>query len=333
MKRTQFLSMFVAAFALVTSTAFAAQKDGAPQPACEGLKIATGPAGKGYSKLFKNIQAVCGKEVAVCEVNTTGGLDNLNAMSTKKADIGIAQLDTWSTMKAGDENVAGLQGVVGLNFNYLHPVTAVAGYSVKGDKKYFGMKDGEITNVTIQRFSDLRGKKVALVGSAQLLGRQLDRQHGYGMILIDVQDDDAAFKMVQSGQVAAALTVSGWPHGLLDEKKQDSGLTLVPFDAPAGNGQVVRSINYKGLGVYNSNALAMPNLLLTRPFQGEKATQVAALKACLTNNLLALKEGSYEPAWNEIKDLNNTFDVPRFSAPAPAAVAAPVTAPAKAAKK
>ncbi len=327
MKRN--LSLFL--IALCASSVFAANPPGAPAPACEGLKIATGPAGKGYSKLFRDMKAVCGATVPVCEVNTSGGLDNLNAMSTKKADIGIAQLDTWSSMKAGDENVSGLQGVMGLNFNYLHPVTAAAGYNVAPDgRTWYGAKK-DATNVTIQRFSDLRGKKVALVGSAQLLGRQLDKQHGYGMVLVDADNDDAAFKMVQSGQVAAALTVSGWPHGLLDEKKQDSGLSLVPFDVPASNGQVVRSINYKGLGVYNNNALAMPNLLLTRPFQGEKATQVAALKACLVSNLQNLKEGSYEPGWNEIKDPSNTFDVPRFAGPAPAA--APAAAPAIAAPK
>lgn len=329
MKRNLSIALLIAAFAM--APAFAAKSDDSPAAACEGLKIATGPAGKGYAKLFADIVKVCGQTVQVCEVRTNGGLDNLNALSTKEADVGIAQLDTWTTMKTGDENVAGLQGLMGLNFNYLHIVTAAGGYSIAGEKKWMGLKKDDDKLVVIQRFSDLRGKTVALVGSAQLLGRQLDKQLGYGMNMIDVDTDAAAFEMVKKGTAAAALSVSGWPHGALKSLKQDSGLSLVPFDAPAGNGQFVRSINYKGLGVYNNNALALPNLLLTRPFQGEKASQVAALKSCLIGKMLELKEGSYEPGWNEIKDPSNTFDVPRFTVAAPAPV--PAATPAKAAKK
>jgi hypothetical protein len=228
-------------------------------------------------------------------------------------------------MKKGDENVAALQGVVGLNYNYLHVIVAANGFKVAGAKKWGGLSKDDDKHVAIQRFSELRGRKVALVGSAQLLGRQLDRRLGYGMQVIDVDTDQKAFELVRSGEVAAAFTVSGWPHGALKALKQDAGLTLVPFDAPTDNGQVVRSINYKGLGVYNNNALAMPNVLFTRPFKGEKATEVGKLKACIVAQLQELQEGSYEPAWNEIKDPNTTFDVPKFSSPTATKTALPAS--------
>lgn len=302
--------LFLIALTFFAVSAFAAPAETAEE--CTGLKIATGPAGKGYSKLFANIAKVCGAEVPVCEVVTKGGLDNLNALSTKEADVGIAQIDTAQTMKAGDENVSALLAVSGLNYNYLHVIVAANGFTVEGPKK-FGVLKGDSKTVLIQRFSDLRGQRVALVGSAQLLGRQLDKQHGYGMIVVDADSDAKAFEMVKRGQVAAALSVSGWPSGAVKDLKQDSGLSLVPFDAPASAPFVVRSVNYKGLGVYNNNSLAIPNLLLTRPFKGEKAQDVAKLKRCLGTKLLALQEGSYEPGWNEIKNLDNTFDWPKFT--------------------
>ena len=88
-------NLFIAVALLAASiTAHAAKVDGAPAPECDGLKIATGPAGKGYSKVFADIKKACGNAVPVCEVTTTGGLDNLNALSTKDADVGIAQVDT-----------------------------------------------------------------------------------------------------------------------------------------------------------------------------------------------------------------------------------------------
>jgi ABC-type amino acid transport substrate-binding protein len=313
------------------TNAWAARDADAPAAACAGLKVATGAAGKGYSKLFADMKAVCGAAVPLCEVTTTGGLDNLNALSTKEADVGIAQVDTWATMRSGDENIANLQGVMALNSNYLHVVTASRGMRVPGAKKWGGLSKEDDQVVVIQRFSELRGRRVALVGSAQLLGRQLDRALNYKMDLVDVDTDKAAFDMVRSGAVAATLSVSGWPSGSLKELKQDSGLTLVPFDATSPNSQLsVRTINYRGLGVYNNNALAMPNVLFTRPFKGDKASDVARLKACLVEKLEELQEGSFEPGWNEIRDTGATFDVPRF---APATSAARPVADGSGAKK
>ncbi|HEX5684572.1 MAG TPA: hypothetical protein VFY73_11120 [Ideonella sp.] len=301
-----------------TSGALAARDPDAPTAACTGLKVATGAPGKGYSKLFADMRAVCGAAVPLCEVNTEGGLDNLNALSTKEADIGMAQVDTWATMKLGDENINGLQGVLALNFNYLHVVTASRGFRITGAAKWGGLSKEDDQVVTIQRFSELRGRRVALVGSAQLLGRQLDRALQYKMEMVDVETDGKAFDMVRNGSVAAAFSVSGWPSGTLRNLKQDSGLSLVPFDVQTPSPQMnVRTLNYRGLGVYNNNALAIPNVLFTRPFKGDKAGEVAKLKACLVGKLGELQEGSFEPGWNEIKDTNNTYDVPRYETASP----------------
>lgn len=296
--------------AALVGNAFAAKSVDLPAAACEGIKVATGPSGKGYSKVYRDLAKECAV-VPTCEVQTTGGLDNLNAMSTKKADIGEAQLDTWLAMKNGDENIGNLVGLMALNSNYLHTVVAAGGYTVVGEKKY-GFLKGDSTQVVIQRFSDLRGKRVALVGSAQLLGRQLNKTLGYAMDIVDVDTDAAAFAMVKAGSVAAAFAVSGWPSGSIEALKQDSGLSLVPFDAAVSSPYTVKSINYRNLGVYNSNALAISNILFTRPFKGDKAIELTRLKQCVVARLEALKEGDYEPAWNEIKSLDSMGEVPPF---------------------
>jgi len=280
------------------------------------LIVATGTEiNKGYSGLFADIERVCGQVVPLCELSTTGGLDNLNILSTKQADIGFAQIDLWSAMKDGDDNISSLQAIVGLNSNYLHIVTSAKGFTVPVIRKLFGLIPfrGDDKIVTIQRFSDLRGQRVALIGSAQLLIRQLNKFLDYRMDMIDVGSDSAAFDLVLKGDVAAALLVSGWPSGLIAPLKQSSGLTLVPYDAQLSNNRFfVKPITYQGLGVYNNNALAIPNVLFTRPFRGEKSRDVVKLRECLKSRLLDLQEGSYQPGWNEIKDLDNTYDVPRF---------------------
>lgn len=287
--------IFATILAVASLGAYAAPAADAPAADCEGLKFATGPKGKGYSTLFADIQKVSNGKLALCELNTTGGLDNLNALSTKDADVGIVQIDTWTDMKGGDDNVAALQAVMPLNSNYLHVVTSVNG--IQGAKKY-GFIKGDIK--IINRFSDLRGQPVAVVGSAQLLGRRLDKMLGYNMQFVDVKTDADAFAMVKNGQVAAAFTVSGWPSGTVKQLSQNDGLTLVPFDAPIGDPYKVKALNYKNIAVYNNNSLAVQNVLVTRAFTGQRQANVTALQNTITKNLTELKEGNYQPAWNEV---------------------------------
>ena len=292
------MKKFILAIAMaLTATAWAAPANDAPPADCEGLKVATGPKGKGYSTLFADIQKVTGGKIALCEVNTAGGLDNLNALSTKEADVGFVQIDTWNDMKNGDENIAALQYIMPMNSNYLHVVTLASGFTQEHAKKFFG---SEKKLVVINSFADLRGQRVALVGSAQLLGLKLDKQLGYNMQFIDAKSDAEAFDMVKKAQVAAAFTVSGWPSGTVKQLQQADGLTLVPFNAPIGEPYKVKPLNYKNIAVYNNNSLAIPNVLVTRPFTGTRQANVAALQASITRNLTELKEGNYQPAWNEV---------------------------------
>jgi TRAP-type uncharacterized transport system substrate-binding protein len=300
-------------WSLAMSAAHATRADGAPAPACEGLKVATGPAGKGYSKLFADMVRVSKYAMPLCEVNTEGGLDNLTTLSIKKADIGIVPMDALKKMAEGDGNIAGLLVVAALNSNYLHIVTSATGYTVEGPKKY-GVLKGDARSIRISKMSELRGAPVALVGSAQLLVRQLDKLLGFNMRYIDVDSDEAAFKKVQSGQAYAAFTIAGWPHGQITRLTQASGLTLASFDVPVGAPYSVRPFSYKNIGVYNVQAMAVQNVLVTRPFSGSKTGDVAALKQMLERELMELKDGDYEPGWNEIKSFDTKVDWTRFSA-------------------
>jgi hypothetical protein len=309
--------------ALTLSAAQAAKVDGAPAAACDGLKMATGPAGKGYSKLYADMMRVSKNSLALCEVNTEGGLDNLTTLSIKKADVAIVPMDALKKMAEGDGNIAGLLVVATLNSNYLHIVTSANGITVEGPKKY-GVLKGDSKTIRISKMSELRGAPVALVGSAQLLVRQLDKALGYNMQYIDVDSDDAAFKKVQSGQAYAAFTVAGWPHGAVTRLAQNSGLTLAGFDVPINGPYSVRPFSYKNIGVYNVQALAVQNVLVSRPFSGSKTGDVAALKQMLERELPELKDGDFEPGWNEIKSLDTKVDwarVPAAQASEPAAKA------------
>lgn len=299
-------------FLVATSASHAARLDGAPAGACEGLKVATGPAGKGYSKLYADMVRVSKGALALCEVNTEGGLDNLTTLSIKKADVGIVSLDALKKMAEGDSNIAGLLVVASLNSNYLHIVTNANGLAIAGPKK-FGVLSGDTRVVRIGKISELRGAPVALVGSAQLMVRQLDKALGLNMRYIDVDSDEAAFRKVQEGKAWAAFTIAGWPHGQVSRLPSNGGLTLASFDMSLTGPYAVRPFSYKNIGVYNVNALATQNVLVTRPFSGAKTADVAALRQMLERQLLELKDGDYEPGWNEFKSFDSKLDWPLFA--------------------
>lgn len=276
------------------------------------LKFATGPKGKGYSKLFADLKDVCGSTVQLQEVPTTGGLDNLNTLSNKKADLAPAQLDTIKDMAPGDENIQALKAVAVLNYNYLHVLTAASGFQFDQGREWYGAKKAPQI-IRVSKFSELKGRTVAVVGSAQLMAFSLQKNYlkDYNMKFITAASDAEAGKMVLAGQAQAMMTVSGAPHGWVNTLTLNNNLTMIPFDEDIGGIYAVRKLNYKNINVFNLKALAVPNVLMVRDFGGKKAEQVAALFQCLSSNLQDLKDGEYEPAWNEMK-LDAAVDLPRF---------------------
>jgi TRAP-type uncharacterized transport system substrate-binding protein len=263
------------------------------------LRVATGAKGKGFSRVFADVQAVCGTQVALREVPSEGGLQNLTLLAANRADIGFVQVDTLRDMKGSDEVLAQLQMVLPMNSNLLHVVA-----SKDGHPHWWLPVNHRWVNKAITRVTDLKGRPVAVVGSARALGRALDRRHDLRLEFRDVDTDEQAFRMVQDGEVAAMFTTSGWPNGPVQRLGRADRLMLLPFDLPVQPPyQLVRK-NYDNLNQFNFEFLASQNLLVTRPFTpgGAKASAVQTLRACVQKNLRTLQEGAYEPAWREVRE-------------------------------
>jgi TRAP-type uncharacterized transport system substrate-binding protein len=279
------------------------------------LRVATGKKGKGYSKLFADINTVCGSQVNLAEVETEGGLQNLTTLAANQADLGFAQIDTLQDMKASDESIGALQAVLALNQNLLHVIGRVGGYSYKTEKKYMGIVGGDTVTLPVAKFSDMKDLPIAVVGSARALGRVLDRRYAMNFQFVDVETDEQAISKLRSGEVAGILSTSGWPSGPVQKLKRDGGLRLLPFDlAVQPPYQLVRK-NYENLDAFNHGFLASPNLLVTRPFvvNGPLGRAVVALQNCIAKNIVQLQDGAYEPAWREVKNTTDTYGWPRFA--------------------
>jgi TRAP-type uncharacterized transport system substrate-binding protein len=281
----------------------------------DGLRIATGKKGKGYSKLFADIRAVCGNQVAITEVETEGGLQNLTTLAANQAELGFVQLDTLQDMKGSDENIGTLLAIMPLNANLLHIVARPEGFSYSGPKRIWPLTTETIT-VSVDKFSDLKNLPVAVVGSARALGRVLDRRFVMNMRFVDVDTDEQALAKLKSGEVAGMLSTSGWPSGPIQKLKRDSSAKLLPFDLAVQAPYQLMKKNYENLDTFNHGFLAAPNLLVTRPFSntGANGKAAGALQACIQKNLRILQEGKFEPAWAEVKNISDTYGWPRFAA-------------------
>jgi hypothetical protein len=173
---------------------------------------------------------------------------------------------------------------------------------------------GNIVNIPVAKFSELKGLPVAVVGTARALGRVLDRRNAMGLQFVDVETDEQALAKLKAGEVAALLSTSAWPSGPIQKLHRDAGLRLLPFDMAVQPPFVLVKKNYENLDAFNHGFLAAPNLLVTRPFTatGANGRAVAALQNCLQKNLVNLQDGQFEPTWREVRNVSDTFGWPRF---------------------
>jgi TRAP-type uncharacterized transport system substrate-binding protein len=298
---------------LIAGTAGAQQKEA--QTDCD-VRLGSGPKGGVYELLARDIQRLCGDAVSVCAVPSEGGLDNLTRLSTSEIDVGFAQVDTLQELiRGGDENMQKLQALMPLHANLLHVLSLTAG-SKMGARTMMGTNipmTGEVR--VLRKFSDLKGVRVATVGSAQMLGQLLEKQVGYGMEFVLARNDDEAIELLRANKVQAIFTSGGWPMPNISRHQPAGGLSLVEYDLSPQAPYVTTKRTYKNLEAYNFSFLSAPNLLLTRPFKstGAAGKRVAALQTCLVSHMDELQEGRYNGVWREIKNPMDTLGVTRFA--------------------
>jgi TRAP-type uncharacterized transport system substrate-binding protein len=161
----KFTKLAAALAALTCAACLSAAAEGSTS--ANALRIGSGPQGKVYELLVRDMQTVCGSEVPIVNVPSIGGIPNLMMLSASQADLGIVQLDTLREMgRDGDENIQALQAVMPLHINLLHIMALRDGSKVGETKIPFS---GDLR--VIKKFSELKGVKVAVVGSTMLLAQ------------------------------------------------------------------------------------------------------------------------------------------------------------------
>jgi TRAP-type uncharacterized transport system substrate-binding protein len=274
----------------------------------QSVTISTGPAKKGYSNLFKDINEVCGPSVAIQEKNSDGGLDNITILSERTATMGIVPLDVFLKMQKSDDSIGRFKAVAALNHNLFHILVRQSGVTIEGKRNMIGMK-GTASQRLIETEKDLKGLNVGLIGSAQLTGRSYISGLVGGFNAIDYngeQADGTAQADLKAGKIDAIITAAAWPAGPINKLESKSGLALVRWTAPATNGYKVIRKNYKKLNALGYTYLAAPNVLFARPIDpnSDAGQSVTKLQSCLRTNLNKFKTGEgFQPSWDEIDSI------------------------------
>jgi len=281
----------------------------------QSVSIATGPSGKGYSKLFANIKTVCEASVPLEEKVSEGGLDNVGILTERGATLGIVPMDVFQKMQNSDSSIGRFKAVAALNNNLFHILTnskgVLTGDGCKGKiiaGKCIGMQ-GDPIYKQINTQADLKGLNVGLVGSAQLTGRTYINTAAGGFNAIDFNGpkaDSEAQAALAQGKIDALITTSAWPSGAIKDLTQSSGFSVVAWTAPPTNGYKVIKKNYKKLNALGVPFLASTNTLFARPVDpaSDVGQNITKLKSCIQTNLSKLKTNDgFEPSWDEVDSL------------------------------
>lgn len=308
------------------------------QAQTRSIKIATGGAGNTYSTVFRELAAACKDSLQLVELNTTGSLANLDALTGNQVNGAMMQIDVLFS-QAQTQNLGAYKTLVNLFPEDIHVVapavsmTKAAGSGIGVGS--FTIKDKPAVFTT---FSDLAGYRVGAAGGSIRTANLIRLQSQIAFNVVELADNKAVQAALDAGQIEAAIYVGGQPLGSV--KDLGPGYKLIGFnEAVQGllkNIYKPSTLNYNkmgkaGLGV---KTIATEAALVVQTYK--TPAMVAALsefRQCAMAKADELKEelGTH-PAWKHVASDQLAsaesrgkwawMDLPS-AAPAPAQAAAP----------
>lgn len=312
-------AMSMSCAALVVLIGFAARAD---------LIVSTGGPSGSYHHFFVDLKKVCGAEVELTELPSTGSDKNLENLLTKQADLAFVQTDTLKFQASRDSNVneADLQTLLPLYNEEVHLIARDASRR-EGGLSIAGLELGG-KSVAVRGIEDLKGMRVGAWGGSLTTAAAINVFGSVGAIIVPFTGADPeaeARAALDKREVDVVLVVGGQPLGfprsltgqyrLLQIDRAKAG--QLAFYAPA-------TLTYGNLNATGVPTIAAQAYLVTRNFRGAaKKAELSKLKGCVIANLEELVEGrGYSPKWKEVRPEGPTVwaryeTLPASTAPAP----------------
>jgi TRAP transporter TAXI family solute receptor len=308
-KRQFFLTGIAAAIA---PAALRAQGVGAAKAVKPiALRVATGPGSGVYTKFFANIQKVA-PEVELVEVQTAGASANLGILLKLDAEIGFMQADyLWAAWKleGKDEVYENIRTIMPLYGGSIHMIA---------------------TDESIQKFSDLAGKRIGTFGGGAVTLRVMMAKAGLtGTVTNFSKEDRPEVIMMQAlrdRKIDVAVGIGGEPVPWVATVNTPKGLQipgahLVKYDRwndvkDLAVGQEkgfykLRTLDYANMSG-TAQSLSVVSLLVSARNWGPSAPETLAIQAlykAITTQLQKLKDRrideNFHPAWIEVNPMRD----------------------------
>ncbi len=278
------------------------------------INVATGSAKGTYHALFADISGKCGEQMAMVEVPTSGSLENLDLLSSKKVGASFMQTDVLFASAQG-RDLGSIKTLIAFNRESIHVVVATNSGIVVGKTLGFGGKE-----VVFGSVEDLANYKVAAAGGSLISAQLIKAQGQVNWTIVPMATPDEALKAVQAGTVQAAVLVGGQPLG--NVSALGTNFKLVGFRSATvellKTVYVPEKLSYPKLSPTAVSSIATEALLVTRTYNTpEKLSQLAAFRNCVQKNVPVWQDadGSH-PAWAQV-DPNNHGKWAYYDLPVP----------------
>lgn len=282
------------------------------------VKVGTGSKTGTYTKIFANIQSVCGDKVQLVEVNSGGSDDNIDKLVNKEVDAAFVQTDAlqFTAMNEPRASEANIRVLVPLYPEEVHVVAVKDLSKISGGFNVFGKNFGG-NKTNLDSLADLAGAKVGAWGGSYTTARAIAFLGGVQFEVVQFPDENAAKASLNKGEIAAIIAVGGQPLGFV--KNLDANYKLLKIDGDLASKvkayQTAR-LNYKNVNASGVATVAARSVLVVKNYSDPARKQkFADLKACILANETEFKEGTgMHPKWNDV-DLKSptvwaTYEVP-----------------------
>lgn len=269
--------------------------------AAEPITISSGGEKGNYFAMANDIGKYCKSVADITTAKSSGSIDNLNAMITKAAQVGIVQTDTLMTMAKNqprDVNQQNMKIIAGLHIETIHLLIPL-NYSVGELSKWDKIRGKELPPIT--SIQQLKGIEVASYGGSLVSASALNEFFGLNWTIQNIQPDK-----IQSVNLPIIL-VGGVPYAPVEEilKTGKYQLMSIPYDSVRSvvpfyiEQSVTYTINSRPLSV---KTLGVQAMLIGKNYRSqEKNTVMEKLATCIEKSMLDMADDSQtNPNWSNV---------------------------------
>lgn len=262
------------------------------------LKVATGSAKGTYAAMFKELIAVCGPEVAMVEVPSTGSMDNINQLVGNQVNAAFVQSDVLY-LRARTEELGNVKTLLALHPEQVHLVARAASGIKEGGVMGVGGKEVVLTDLT-----SLANRRLGAAGGSTVTAQVIRLQSEVPFQVLSFDSNDLLIKALAEGRVEAAIFVGGAPLGAVANLgPQFKLLSITPAIAERLKGVYRTSrLNYPKMNAAGVPTVSTDALFVTREYKTAKMTaSLARFRSCALSKVDELKETTgTHPAWQGV---------------------------------